>query len=217
MRIHNILENGIKAIGSDYKDGRIQKTYQQFTVKDTKLDNGNQGTKIIKFSDQTPNSEQLDQIDAYEKEQELLGNPTQIKVVNVEQMKKLDLDWYCVMTPQEKDGSALNKIMFQDKLGQAGNIAKLTGRQLNADTFIQEYEKTWKIKSTFMNPQQQPPMGPEGEGGAGPEDQAKIKDMMGKLGEMKQSKNGAQIESGLKTSIKRPGARVMTQQQASLA
>ncbi len=53
-------------------------------------------------------------------------------------------------------------------MSQAGNISQATGRQLNAERVVDEFEQTWRAKDWFKAPEQAPP--PSGQPQDGQED-----------------------------------------------
>jgi len=81
--------------------------------------------------------------------EEMAGRPTRIRFINAKMLSEIPSFWYVTVAPRERDGSALSKVMFADKLKQAVDIMTVTKRPLNDDKVIDEYEFTWQIKDMF--------------------------------------------------------------------
>ena len=151
LRIYNLLENFVSPISRelDSATNNLIDIYDKFTIMNAQFENGKKGKKIVQFVDKPVTDEEMTQVYQYEQEQELAGQPIRIRFINVKMLQEIPSFWYVTVAPRERDGSALSKVMFSDKLKQAVDISTVTQRPLNADKIIDEYEFTWQIKDMF--------------------------------------------------------------------
>jgi hypothetical protein len=151
LRIYNLLENFVNPIERqiDSTGKELVDIYDKFTIMDAQFENGKRGKKIVQFVDKPVTQDQMSEVYQYEQEQEAMGQPTRIRFINVKMLQEIPSFWYITCAPRERDGSALSKVMFSDKLKQAVDISTVTQRPLNADKIIDEYEFTWQIKDMF--------------------------------------------------------------------
>lgn len=138
---------------------QLKPKYRSFTVRDAELGNGETGTKIIQFGESTPGPDELEaQLDA-EEEMSKEGRNLRFRSINVAQLKNIPLTWYVAVSSQERNSGALDKVLFQDQIAQAGNIAQLTGATLNKNKLFDSFERTWKAKGLFERETPAPPAG----------------------------------------------------------
>ncbi|MFA6071900.1 MAG: hypothetical protein WC810_25270 [Janthinobacterium sp.] len=149
LRIYNIIENNTDPIDVTYADGEIQKIYKSFTLSDVKLDTNVTGSSVIQFTNQDPGPEVLQAIRDYERQQAKQGNHIRYNLVNIEKLRQWRLHWYITVASQERESTALQKIMLTDELNQAATIMNLTGRRLSGDTVVNEFERLYKKKNFF--------------------------------------------------------------------
>ncbi len=149
LRIYSILEEYIKPIGKTVLGDKIELVYRKFTLQNSKFENDTSGKKVIHFMDKSLKPEDEQAIFKHEENMASIGEPLRIQIINIKELRNVEVFWHVVVNATERDGSALSKAMFTDQLNQGAAIAKLSGRQINADTFIERFETTWKIKNTF--------------------------------------------------------------------
>ena len=151
LRIYNLVENHFEPVKKQYDpvSDKIYNIYRKFTLTNAIFENGKRGKKIIQLSDQKLTREEKENIYSYEQREEAAGRPIKIRLLYVDELKKLNLLWYVVVNQREREGTALSKVMFQDKFNQAVSISQITGRPVNADKLIEDYEFTWQVKDMF--------------------------------------------------------------------
>lgn len=181
LRIYNIIENNTQPLEIKYTDGQLQKIFRQFTVNNVKLDNNTNGSMVIEMTDRDMSPEEEQAIYDYEQEEGKKGNHVRYKQINVEKLREFRYRWYVSVIPQEKESSALQKIMFTDQLNQAAGIMNLTGRRINSETIINDYERIWKKRNMFeQSPPPQPVQAPGMAGGTEvPKEMAQMAESMG--------------------------------------
>lgn len=169
LRIFTILEEYTKPIGKglDPVTREVGNIYRKFTLYDGKFEDETNGKKVVHFMNRDLQPEEEQGIFSQEEDSQAAGVPLRIRTVNVDTLKKVNAYWYVAVNAQDKDGSALSKAMFTDQLNQAANLSQLTSRPINADTFVQKFESTWRIKNAFTaaqppQPQQATPGGAPG-------------------------------------------------------
>lgn len=176
-RIYNIIESFEKPDEVfDVATGKFVKQFRRFTLKDQPLDNGKSGDSVVQFIDSDLTQEQHEAIDDMEEQFAEEGKPVRLTAVNIKKLKKMSINWWVTVVSKPKDNDDLHKLMFKDKMDQAATISKLTGRPLNGERIVDEYENTWKAKDWFKEQQEQPEQQPgqeqpaEGENPQGSED-----------------------------------------------
>ena len=153
MRIYTILEKSLEPISKRKNGDKIENVYRQFTVFDTALEQGKIGKKIITFVDKNLGQSELEQLKEKEDELDARGERTRFRFINRQLLQQMPLNFYTVVNQKQQDGSSLDKIMFNDRLAQAANIAKLTGKQISGDEVVEDYERTWGVKDWFQEPE----------------------------------------------------------------
>lgn len=195
MRIITILDNYLEPIRMKYdpQKNKLQNVYRSFTIKDAAISNNARGDKIILLRDEDLTPEETENVYQYEEKYKV-----RIKNINRQKLKAQIpfLSWYVIVTPQEKEGSALDKVMFQDQFTQGVAIQKVTGVPLNNSRVIEDYERKWKAKDWF---QRRAPNQLQGQ--PNPE-QDKVKTeaekMMGDIDKMAEGGMSAQVNRGLR-------------------
>lgn len=187
LRIFNVIENGATPIGKEMLGEEIASKFRRFTVQDAEFENGLTGKKVIEFSDRDLNDDELLQIRDEEKRLERIGKPTRFKSINAKKLKDIVLNWFVTVNPKEKAGSAVDKVINRDMTAEAVVISQITGKPLNADKLINNFERVWQVKDLF----QTSAPGQAGEGG-GVEGEAN--ELLDKIGDLKQSKTAQDIK-----------------------
>ena len=163
LRIYNILENYTKPVGKKVNPLtlRVEEVYQNFTRSDAMLSTGKRGRKIIQFTDKDLTRQDQEQLYDLESTMEAQGQPTEIRSINVKSLREIPLSWYVVVNQKQKEGSALDKAMFENQTAQAVQLSQIAGRPLNGDKLIEDFEFLWKTKDLFKAAPPAAPMGME--------------------------------------------------------
>jgi hypothetical protein len=103
------------------------------------------------MNDRNLTEQEVSGIYDYEKEQESKGLNVRVKSINVNLLRKIPIIWFVRAVAKERDSSALERAMNQEKLAQGATIAKLTGRQINPSKLIEDFERTWNSKGFFQD------------------------------------------------------------------
>jgi hypothetical protein len=211
-----------------------------FTINEADLGKGVTGKKILKLSNKNLSDTELKSIFDAEEQSEKDGMPFRLRQINVDVLKEYPLFWYIEVASQERENGALDKAMFQDKMNQGTLVAQVTGRQMNPDTLIESFERTWKSKGLFernsAGPQGMPGMpgatGQPADAGAmmpgtpaqGGDVKGQAQELLSKLGSMQQGAGtpgqGAPAPSGksvtsTKLSPQPPGRPTLASKLAS--
>lgn len=211
-RLYNVLTNYTKPTESKYDPitGKIRKIFRSFTIDKGKFENGMIGRKVINFMDR--DLSQAEKQNIYNEEEKISrrGTPVRFKSINVEKLLTLPKFWYVIVESQDKEGTSLDKVLFQEQLNQGVVISKITGKPLEPDTLVTEFERKWKAKNFFKKEAPQDQMlAKEGENVKG--EAQKILDQLqgagGNLGN--QIANGLSRESTQKPSINRVNSEAM--------
>lgn len=162
-RIYNIIETFSEPEGSVYDPAlnEFVDEYKRFTLKDQPFEDGSSGDKIIQFVGRDLTSKEHQAIDKWEKSQEEDGKPTRLTAINIKKLRNMAVNWFVTTSSKPKDNDDLHKLMFEDKLSQAGVIAQTTGRQLNGERVVNEWEQAWRAKDWFKEQQESTPPPPQ--------------------------------------------------------
>lgn len=214
IRLYTIFDNMLDPIRKTYDSlsKEIKEVYRSFTIDDAYLENEKRGKKIIQFTDKNLSPQQEEQLYEFEEEQKKRGNNLRIKFINAKRLKEIFVNWYIVVTAQEKEGTALDKVVFQDKLKQGIVISKIAGRLLSGDKIIDDYQRTWKAKDWFqikapampqmgVGPDGQPMQPGMGEGG---NVSAEANKLLSDVSALEAQSVGEQVSGGLRRSVQRP-------------
>lgn len=201
MRTYNILDNYLTPIRKRYNEKTATPfdVYRTFEIDQSQLENNQIGKKTIYMVSDDPSPEDIRKVYEFEKNQEMIGNAVRIHFLNIKKLKQLPKYWKFEAYMQDRDGTTLDKVLYQDQLNQAANIASLemspAGQILNMGIIKENYERKWKARDWFqkrppgmelMNPQANPEM---------------AMDMESKLAELEGMKNtgslGSQTIQGL--------------------
>lgn len=153
MRTYTILERYMDPIDKKLNPmtKKVENIYRKFNVMDATLEQGKIGKKIISFVENNPTRQDLYRIKEDEDKQEKMGNRVRNKFLNRNLLKQIPLNFYVSVNQKQRDGSSLDKVLFDEKLVQSGNIAKLTGKQVNADEVTEDFERIWGVKDWFQD------------------------------------------------------------------
>lgn len=154
MRIYTILDNYLDPVDKKFNPltKKIDDIYRSFTIENAKFSNNRKGRKIVKIMDRDLTLDEQKQLHKYEEQQSNRGNHIRIKFLNQKKLKNVPIFWYVSTSIQDKEGTALDKLTFQDQLNQATSITQITGKQVNPDIVTQEFERKWKAKDWFNAP-----------------------------------------------------------------
>lgn len=204
MRIYTICENYLDPHKRKYDEltHTIQDVYRSFTLLDSRLSNQRTGKKVIKFINRDLTRQEQQDVYNFEEEQATQGNHLSLRFINVDKIKQFPIFWYVVINVTDKEGTALDKLTFQDQLVQAAALRNLTGKQINPDPPTEAFERKWKTKDWFQdNPPPQQSSMPNGEQMMKPDEILNGIDELSKgsgiEGEAKNT-TGAQVGRGLR-------------------
>ena len=209
MRIKNVLENLTKPQGSklDKKAGKIRAKYRQFTLKDTNIEGG-RGTKIIQMRDRSLDQDEIRSIKKFEDRQEKRGNLVRVRSINLKKLRDIDVFWWVNVVQKEREGSAVHKLMFQEKLGQAAEIQNASGGQVqvNWNKIAEDHEVMWNSSDLYKIQADrglQPQQGEQGEEAAEVKTQAK--ELLTQLGQKgAQTPNARALLEGPRSQARKP-------------
>jgi len=152
QRIYNLMDNFMGPVKRKVNpiNNKVQDIFRRFTIDNASFENGRRGTKIVEFMDRDIEPVEKEAMFEFEQREESLGRPTRIRAINVKKMKEFPLFFKVVVNQRERDGSALEKAMYTDKIKQAVSISQLTGTPLNSDEIISDFELIWKTSNLFQ-------------------------------------------------------------------
>jgi hypothetical protein len=150
LRVNSILTEYMKPIGERTIDRKKINEYQQFEIEDGRTPDGEPVKKYITFIERNLSNEELRNLREYEREEEKrTGKKVSYSFLNVKAMENFILDFKIEVTPESRDSSALDQVLFQDRLNQAMQIMQITGRKVSGDKLVEDFESAWKIKGMF--------------------------------------------------------------------
>lgn len=223
LRIYSLLEEYLTPQGKKKNaiSNEVEEIFQGFTIEDSKFNNEMVGMKRIQFMNRDLTPEELTQVKDHEDRMEKMGVNFRYRSINVNTLKNMFVNWFVVVTPKQKEGSALDKIMFQDQLAQGAAISQLTRTPLNAPVIQESFERKWSAKDWFQKqaPASLQGMGEEGEQESEMEmegNKSKAQDILNKLGSLgTPSAQGSQLKNGLEGGqTQRPSVNTMAGQMA---
>lgn len=196
QRLYNLLENYTKSTGKKLNPvtEEIDNLFRKFTNTEGVLSNGKKGKKVVQFIDRPLESVEKESVFNFENREERLGRPTKFRFVNVTLLSKIPMLWFVTVNQKERDGSALEKVMFTEKLNQGVAISELIGRPMNPDKLIEDYETTYQAKNMF---QEAPPQQAGGQqAGAGEVSPQEMAGLDKQISGLDQGKIGDQLKEG---------------------
>lgn len=156
MRTYNILDHYLSPVKRRLNTNTNTPfdVYRSFEIDQAQLENNQLGKKTIYMVSEDPSPEELKQVYEFEKNQELIGNSVRIHFLNIKKLKEVPKYWKFDAYMQDKDGTTLDKVLFQDQFGQAVQIANAEGnpvlaQSLNIGIIKESYERKWKAKDWF--------------------------------------------------------------------
>lgn len=195
LRIYNVLENMTSPTSKeiDPLTQNVIDIYQKFTAQETNIE-GRTGKKLISFNDRNLEPTEIENIYEREKKDAKIGKVIRYKNINIKKLLEIPITWYVNIIQKQQAGSALDKVMFKDKMAQAMPISQIAGRQLNSDKLVEDFERTWNAEDWFSKDVPMPEMGGMGMPG--------------------QSQEGSQLEAGLKSPMQKPSVNNLVNQNA---
>jgi hypothetical protein len=156
LRIYNLIENGLNPIDKRLNpiSRQVENVYQKYTLKDTEIDDGLNGKKIFMMNDRSLSMPEKQDIYNYEKEQERIGKNIRIKSINMKMLQEIPIIWFVRAVAKQRDSSALERAMSREKLAEGVEISKITGRPINGNQIINDFERTWNSKGFFQDENQ---------------------------------------------------------------
>lgn len=195
LRIYTVLSEHTKPEVA--LDG--SKTYRTMEIENGKTSDGEMCKKIVQMIDRNISKEEQKEVYDWEESQsKKLGKPVRYSFLNVNQLAQIKMTFQVVVTPESRDSGQLDKVLFQDKLTQAGTIQQLTQRPMDGDKVIDDYERTWKSKGWFQKGQGTPPTPP----GADPAIAQQAQGILQKTNALAPSQAGSQV--GAKQALGMP-------------
>lgn len=151
LRLYSLEQHYFEPVGKavDPFTRKLQKKYRSFTINNTDIGDGETGKKLIQFANASPEDALMQGVLDNEESLSQSGQNVRYHVIDVEKLKNAPLTWYVMVTSQERDSGALDKVLFQDQIAQAGTIMQLTGATLNKNKLFDHFERTWKAKGLF--------------------------------------------------------------------
>lgn len=205
LRIYNELENSSEPVRKLYDElnNKVVSIYKRYQLKDTDLGGGEYGKHVVQFTDRDFSEEEKQTLYQIERNEARKGKPVKYDFINKDKLKKIPLFWFVFVSSEEKKSSELNQAMFTDRLNQVAGISKVTGRQINSETVIKDFEKTWGVKDYFRADAGRGSLiGTEVEGN---QEDANI----AKLEELKKGLNSSQIMKGQVPKEQNPSINTM--------
>lgn len=131
--------------------------YKSITV-DTTFDEGQQGDRIINFTENIPSDEQVYAEEELRKE--LTGRETRVNYLDVNRFRGIRYNWYIEIVPGEKNTSSLKIAQFKEMVSDMFGMFIPLGKMPNVEYLATRYavlngENPDKIWSQQQNPQQQ--------------------------------------------------------------
>jgi len=196
LRIYNLLENFVKPT-SRYVNpvsNVIQSVYEKFTVNEAVFSDGKRGKKIVQFTDRNMTDFEKDAVFGFEMQEENAGRPIRFRTINIKELAKINVFWHVVVNQQRAEGSALDRIMFQDQLNQAVALSEVTGRKISDAKPIEEFAQRWQAPGWFQEAGAEQTQAPEG-----------AEDLANEIEQTKKrTQVGSQMTEGARGPMQRP-------------
>jgi hypothetical protein len=171
LRLGTVFEHYLRPVGKtvDPITEEIRNKFRSFTVTNSDLGKGLDGTKMLSLTDRATTPQELQSMFETEKAAASVGKNLRFSIIDVNRLAKVPFSLFVTVNPVDKDSNALDKSMFQERVSQIGEIQQLTQRPVNASKLIEDFERTWKVRGLFeQSPAGQPPQGqPPAPGGGG--------------------------------------------------
>ena len=155
LRIYNVLENYTEPVrrvvdGAGTEVQTLRNQFRQFTIIDGDFEGGETGKKIIQFTEGDLSPEKEQEVFDFEESEFKKGRPTRLKFINVVKLRAIKTIWFVAVNPENKEGTALDKILLQDEINQAVVISQITRTPLNSSKLINKFERVWQSKDLFQ-------------------------------------------------------------------
>lgn len=152
QRIYNLMDNFMKPIKRELDpfSDKVNNIFRKFTIENAQFENGRRGTKIVQLMDRDLKDEEKRSIFDFEQDREAKGELMRVRILNTKKISAFSIFFKVVVNQKERDGGALEKVMFKDKLEQGLLISKVTGRPINGDEVSQDFEHLWKTRNFFQ-------------------------------------------------------------------
>jgi len=186
QRVFSIIDNYLSPIGKKLvkdKDLPVD-MYRTFTLEEAVLDNKQFGKKIIYMIDEDLTREELEMAHEYEENQKRIGNNIRLSFLNVKKLKEMNRYFFAHTEVKDKQGTALDKIMYQEQLNQATVVRDVTQTPLNSPPIVEGFERTWKARDWFQKKTPQMMMEEQALSQTDPNVQAQAEQAMGELDQM---------------------------------
>ena len=165
LRLYTILDEYMRPVGKTVRTDengqeQIVDRYRSFEVENSKNRDGETVKRFIQIVNRNLSEEELRGV--YEHEKELSqqeGKPVRYSFLNLNVLESIPMEFKVVVTTASRDSSSLDKILFQDRLAHAIEVANATQRPINGDKLIEDYEKTWETRGMFSDTPFVPGMG----------------------------------------------------------
>lgn len=162
LRLMNVLKNWFEPVGTravTINDARsIIKKYRTVNRDDANIPGEGIGNRrVIPTGNDLPDMRVVRQLERDEEKK--TGVPTRMIFLNANELPKAKLYWYINVKVGEREGSALNKLLFREQLNDVLTMAQL-GSMPNVDGLEEDLAKTWNrprnkmFKSRPVQPQQ---------------------------------------------------------------
>lgn len=191
-RIDSILCEYTKEIGYDTK--KKKKKFRMFEIESGQFPSGDKVKKYIQMVEEFLPEKEMKKIRKWEKKiMKEEKKETRYTFINVAALKQVPLRFDVEVIPEPRESSQFDKVLFQDSLAQIATMQKLTGREIDDEKLVDDFESIWKRKGTFKTK--------DGLNGSG---DPKAQELLQKISAL-QGAGGAPVPEGM------PGGPEMTQ------
>lgn len=207
LRLYNIIENETNPIFKRNINNKIFNIYKKYSLSDAQLPDGETGVYNTQFTDREFDEEDERQIYLKEKETREKGKPEKFTFIDVNKLRDIPRVFYAIANSEQEKNGELDKALFSEQLNQAAGISKLTGRKINGDKVIENFERTWGVEDMFME---------EGQEMMNPEGNPQLAQMDEMIANMEAGGSGEttdQMMKSLGTATKTPSVNTMTKGQ----
>jgi len=150
-RLHNILKNWFEPIGEKVVEiNGARKKIKKFRNVSREVQVEGEGLTertIIPTDEPVPSSREIRNVEIAESKKK--GRPVRKIVINRKELANADLLWYTVVTPKEKETSALFKVSFREMLADMVSLTQL-GSVPNRASLEEEFAKAWGKKKARL-------------------------------------------------------------------
>lgn len=155
----------LRSIFEEYLNGNKEMVFERI---DGQTPSGDTVRKTIVVLKAPLNDMQLKEARSFEDSQSQKdGYPMRLSFIDAATLSRIPLVFRVSVSPSPRDSGSLDKILFQDRLLQAVQVSQISGRKINGDKVVDDFESTWKSKGLFEKPTAPPPMDASVNGGVG--------------------------------------------------